>query len=99
MSAPLLPAYPARVSMCAMLLAFGGAAGCAPGFPVERHRLGPPRIAPVGVLHGACHAPLWSGLGRFTDQALRVSWAGDGATGISRPTLCRPPCGEPPFLI
>ena len=79
MSAPLLPAYPARVSMCAMLLAFGGAAGCAPGFSVERHRLGPPRIAAVGVVDGALHAALWSGRGLFHDQAPRLSWSVDGA--------------------
>lgn len=51
---------------------------CAPGFTVERHRLGPPRIAALGVIDGELQAALWSGLGLYHDEAPRLRWLVDG---------------------
>jgi hypothetical protein len=66
----LLGLGPALLGLCL--------AGCADPFGVERHRLGPPRIAALGVVDGQARAALWSGLGLFHDRAPRWAWTLDG---------------------
>ncbi|MFM2246789.1 MAG: hypothetical protein RL071_2863 [Pseudomonadota bacterium] len=80
---------PARLPR-ALLLALSLPA-CAPGFTVDRHRLGPPRIAALGVVDGELQAALWSGRGLYHDAAPRLRWLVDGVPvgegfGVRAPT-------------
>lgn len=56
-----------------------GLGGCSEPFDVERGRLGPPRIAAMGVIDGHARAAVWSGLGPFHDRPPRWWWTLDGA--------------------
>jgi hypothetical protein len=69
---PRRPAWPAAVAL------LGGAAGCQPAFPVERHLLGPPRLAALGAADGEARAAVYSGLGLFHDDAPALWWSADG---------------------
>ncbi len=52
--------------------------GCADPFTVERHRLGPPRLAALGVDNGFARAAVWSGEGPFHTVAPQLVWSVDG---------------------
>lgn len=52
---------------------------CQAPFDVNRHDLGPPRIAAMGVRDGAARAALWSGLGGWHDERPSLAWSLDGA--------------------
>ncbi len=62
----------------ALLVALVGIAGCAEPFSVERHVLGPPRLAALGVVDGEARAAVWSGDGPWHAAAPTLSWALDG---------------------
>lgn len=59
------------------VVALGAAIGCAEPFTVDRHTLGPPRLAALGVHEGVARAAVWSGTGSHT-QAPELSWTLDG---------------------
>ena len=52
--------------------------GCAEPFTVERHLLGPPRLAAMGVQDGIARAAIWSGEGAFHRTAPRLEWSLNG---------------------
>ena len=52
---------------------------CQEPFSVERHDLGPFRVAALGVVDGQARAAVWSGEGLFYDEAPRLEWSLDGA--------------------
>ena len=61
---------------------------CAEPFSVERHALGPPRLAALGVHDGIARAAVWSGLGPWHAQSPELEWFLDGeplGTGYSVP--------------
>ena len=51
---------------------------CAEPFTVERHALGPPRLAAMGVWEGHARAAVWSGLGAWHTSAPELEWTLDG---------------------
>ena len=53
--------------------------GCAEPFTVERHVLGPPRLAALGVQEGVARAAIWSGEGAFHRESPELEWSLDGA--------------------
>jgi len=68
-----------RCTRHAGLLTVGlGAAGCAEPFTVERHVLGPPRLAALGVHNGVARAAIWSGEGAFHRASPELHWSLDG---------------------
>ena len=54
-------------------------AACQEPFSVNRHELGPFRIAAVGVVDGVASAALWSGQGLYHDERPTLTWTLDGA--------------------
>ncbi len=52
--------------------------GCAEPFTVERHALGPPRLAAMGVWEGTARAAIWSGQGAWHSESPELSWTLDG---------------------
>ena len=54
------------------------AVGCAEPFTVERHSLGPPRLAAMGVWSGQARAAVWSGRGAWHESSPALSWRLDG---------------------
>ena len=52
--------------------------GCQGPFSVERHDLGPFRIAAMGVEDGVARAAVWSGEGMYHSDPLTLSWTLDG---------------------
>lgn len=63
-------------SSIAVFALFGVA--CAEPFTVERHDLGPPRLAAMGVQDGKARAAIWGG-GRVHAESPQLSWSLDGA--------------------
>jgi hypothetical protein len=55
-----------------------GAVACQPRFPVERHVLGPFRLAAMGVVQGRAQAAVWSGAGPTHAEAPVLRWSADG---------------------
>lgn len=52
--------------------------GCQGPFSVERHDLGPFRIAAMGVEDGIARAAVWSGEGMYHSAPLSLAWTLDG---------------------
>jgi len=48
--------------------------GCQEPFGINRHDLGPFRIAAVGVVDGVATASVWSGHGLFHDEPIELAW-------------------------
>lgn len=66
-----------RPALTVVLLSLTGTA-CQPEFPVERHVLGPFRLAAMAVVDGLARAAIWSGDGPTHAEAPVLAWTADG---------------------
>jgi hypothetical protein len=64
---------PSPKAVCLLMLG-----GCQGPFSVERHDLGPFRIAAMGVEDGVARAAVWSGEGMYHSEPLSLAWTLDG---------------------